>query len=136
MRTGNIKVDGITTRRAMPILRKICWGMMCIFLACSCEKSKNAPDILTGPDGLAGRAGPIPSKDGSPFVSIGLYDSPHSKDQRLLIEFFASNGVGCFIEGKVMYEVKVHRDEVERVRFLLLTNPPPDPGFRSVWSRR
>jgi hypothetical protein len=112
-------------RRTASIL-KTGFGIICFgFLATGCGKGNgpatNVTRLGTNQIGL---------------VSIGVLNTVNTQRQQAIVQFFASNGVACFIEGSVMFDVMVQQSDVERVHTILKTNPPSEVAFRSAWESR
>jgi hypothetical protein len=109
-----------------PLLLKVGLSIICFALLTSgCGKvggpKTNVPRLRTNQGGL---------------VSIGVLNTVDTQRQKAIMRYFASNGVAGFIEGSVMFDVLVKQTDVEHVRAMLETNPPPEAAFRSAWQSR
>ena len=97
----------------------------CASWVCGCEKTNipetNVPLLKTNKLGL---------------VSIGVLNIRNNNDEKAIMHFFSTNGVGIGIEGSVMFDVMVRANDVERVHMILHTNRPPGVDFKSVWESR
>lgn len=99
-------------------LRATLTGVCVMVLICSCGKGSVSS---TTP------AGKITGLE--PYVSIGLLNTVDTNRQQNVIRFFSAQGVSCSIEGSVIFDVMVHRRDVEQARSILSTAGMPDPAF-------
>jgi hypothetical protein len=70
------------------------------------------------------RLAPVLATNANGMVSIGVTDTSDVAEQKSLMQFFASNGIDCSLEGSVVYDAMVPQDQVEDARRLLQTNRP------------
>jgi len=71
----------------------------------------------------------------SKFFSIGVIDTPDTAIQKGVTDFFASHEILALVEGTVMFDVRVQKEDLQRVKELLRTNGPPYRNFHSAWEK-
>ncbi len=113
-----------------------------VFLACAactisaCHKDDKSPGgrnqqapVLTVRTRQLGPGQPT-------LLSIGVLASARDEPHETLRRFFKSNGIPCFIEGTLVFDVVVYESDFEKVRTLLKTNRPDEKSFHTVWDSR
>jgi len=72
--------------------------------------------------------------DGKPaLLSIGVIDGADVQSHQAVRQYLASNGVPCFIEGTLAFDVMIYETDVDKAKALLATNRPELRNFRTVW---
>ena len=74
--------------------------------------------------------------EGKPaLLSIGVIDGADDQSHSAVHQYLASNGVPCFIEGTLAFDVMIYEADVDKAKALFATNSLKLRNFRTVWDR-
>jgi hypothetical protein len=64
------------------------------------------------------------------FYSIGVMDTTNPTEVQLMKDYFGKRGIGFFLEGTVMYDLYIAREQIPLAIRLLREEKPPYSGFK------